>query len=272
MKRIVITSLLVLGFLQLGMAQKQYKNPLNGIKKVMIEASAGITVEVSSSNELVLEWPGVCDGCDDNGNYNDSPFAREQVQKKRDKAKGLKAIFASGVDNTGLGMQVDQDGEVLRIKDLKPITQRKDFILRIPKGIKLDVNTSTLGSLKVSGFTAELEVTSNVGSIELVDVTGPVTTSTGNIDVIFASVNQNAPISLTTSTGDIDVSLPTSTKTNVEMNSTMGSVFSNFDLEIPRNDGLKPVGGQRRIKGSLNGGGVKISLKSATGDIYLRKK
>jgi len=240
----------------------------------MIEASAGITVEVSSSNELVLEWPGVCDGCDDNGNYNDSPFAREQVQKKRDKAKGLKAIFASGVDNTGLGMQVDQDGEVLRIKDLKPITQRKDFILRIPKGIKLDVNTSTLGSLRVSGFTAELEVTSNVGSIELVDVTGPVTvsTSTGNIDVIFASVNQNAPISLTTSTGDIDVSLPTSTKTNVEMNSTMGSVFSNFDLEIPRNDGLKPVGGQRRIKGSLNGGGVKISLKSATGDIYLRKK
>lgn len=274
MKRIVIISVFMLGIIHLATAQNQYKHSLSGIKKVTIEANATMNVEVANGNELILHRGKLCEGCDDNGNYNDSPYAREQVQNKRDKSKGLKAIYATGVDNTGFGLQIDKDGEVLRIKDLKPITQRKDFTIRIPEGIKLEVNTSTLGSLNVTGLSSELEVTSNVGNIKLIDVTGPVTasTSTGAIDVIFTSVNQNAPISLTTATGDIDVSLPNDTKTNIEMKSTMGSVYSNFDLTPPREDGLKPVGGQRKIKGQLNGGGVKIKLSSSTGDIYLRKK
>ena len=274
MKRIAITMALIFGLTPLIQAQDQFKQSLSGIKKVSLEASTKMIVEITQGNELILDWQKTCDGCDDNGNYNDSPYVREQVEKKRDKRKGLKAIYASGEDNTGFGMQMDRDGEVLRIKDLKPITQRRNFTIKLPKGINLEVNTSTLGSLEVNGFTDELEVTSNVGNVKLVDVTGPITasTSTGNIDVVFKGVNQNAPISLNTATGDIDVTLPNSTKANVEMRSTMGTVYSNFDLTKPREDGLRNVSGHRKIQGALNNGGVKILLSSSTGDIYLRKK
>ncbi|MEL6809795.1 MAG: DUF4097 family beta strand repeat-containing protein [Bacteroidota bacterium] len=274
MKQIISIIIIMLTLVPLGNAQEPFKQSLSGIKKVSLKASTDMKVEVTQGNELILDWGKICDGCDDNGNYNDLPYVREQVEKKRNKAKGLKAIYADGVDNTGFGMQLDRDGEVLRIKDLKPITQRRSFTIKIPKGVSLEVDTSTLGSVDIDGFSDELEVTSNVGHVKLVNVTGPITasTSTGPIDVIFTTVSQNSPISLTTSTGDIDVTLPSNTNANVELRSTMGTVYSNFDLVKPREDGLKNITGNRKIKGTLNNGGVKVYLSSSTGDIYLRKQ
>lgn len=261
----------MIGIIPVGNAQKTYKKSLNGIKKVSIEANTRMTVVQGSDNELVLNWSKSKNNDDD---YYNNYWTDNKKEKQNDKAKGLTAIYTGGSDNTGFGMQVDQDGEVLRIKDLKPITQQRSFTIIIPKGINLDINTSTLGSVKIDNFTDELEITSNVGSIQLINVTGPITasTSTGNIDVVFTSVNQKAPISLTTATGDIDMSIPSNTKANVEMRSTMGTVYSNFNLVKPRKDGMKNVSGHRKIHGELNSGGVKVYLSSSTGNIYLRKK
>lgn len=280
MKRIISVYIILFmagGFLTI--AQEDFKQSINGVSKIELETDTSIVVKTGSSNELVLSNRAECDGCEDknynNSNYNwNSSWNQSRREEQKDRAKGLKAIYAGGTDNTGLGLQVERDGDVIRIKDLKSFTQRNGFTLTIPAGVDLDVDGGNLGSIRAEGFSSELELRTNVGSITLVDVTGPITahTSTGTIEVSFSKVNQDAPISISSSTGIVDVSLPTSTKADIELRSTMGDVFSNFDLEVPREDGMRAIAGQRKIRGQLNNGGVKIKLTSSTGDVYLRKK
>jgi len=57
------------------------------------------------------------------------------------------------------------------------------------------------------------------------------------------------------------------------MKSTIGEIFTDFDIKLPvPENGLKVVGGKSTIKTKLNNGGVEISLRSSTGNIYLRKQ
>lgn len=282
MKQLLMCIAILVGGAYSTNAQEAFfKESLQGIKKVEIEASTHMTVVTGTANEVSFQWGSHCEGCkkslfDEEDEYHEeeNDFFHEEDTTRKDKAKGLKAIYAGGVDNTGMGMFLERDGEVLRIKDLKPITQRKPFTITVPSSIDLHLDCGNLGSALVKGITSELEINSNVGRIQLIDVTGPITanSATGDIDVVFSSVSQNAPISISTATGDVDVSLPTNVKANVTLKSTMGTVYSNFELEKPRKDGLKVVGNTRKIEGTLNNGGVKVHLSSSVGNIYLRKK
>ena len=137
----------------------------------------------------------------------------------------------------------------------------------------ISLDCGSLGSARIEDFTSEIEVESNVGHIHLVDVTGPVTasSSTGGINVEFVKVNQNAPISIRTSTASVDVTIPENTKANLVLKTTMGTVYTNFDLIVDRKNGMKNLSGNKKIISKLNNGGVKITLSSSTGNIYLRK-
>lgn len=275
MKRLIIIGI-TLFFMgtTIGVAQEDYRESLSGIKKVEVETNTTVYVKVGSANEIVFSKGAKCDGCeDDNDNYNYDNSNFNNNDDEEDKSRGLKAIYAGGVDNTGFGLEVERDGDVMRIKDLKSFTQRSGFTITVPNSVDLNLDGGSLGSVHVENYSGELEVRTSTGAVRLKDVTGPITahTSVGAIDVKFSSVNQNAPISISSSTSSVDVSLPANTRADVELRSTMGNVYSNFDLEIPREDGLKPISGNRKIKGKLNGGGVKISLRSSTGNVYLRK-
>lgn len=262
--------LLFLGGTLLTTAQEAYRKSLSGIKKIQLETDTSVSVEVGSSNGLVIK--SGCKGCDDE--HSHEVHSHEEDQKQKDRSKGLTAIYAAGEDNTGYGFQVEQEGDFLRIKDLKSFIQRSGFTVVIPASMNLNLDCGNLGSATIAGVSSEIEVNTNVGNITMNNVTGPVVahSNTGTVEVVFSKVNQNAPISITSSVGIVDVSLPANTNANVELKSTMGTVYSNFDLEKPREDGLKVVGANRSIKGKLNNGGVNISLKSSTGAIYLRKK
>ena len=285
MKHIVLVVIFILGNLVSGVAQEDYKHSLTGITKIKLETNTSVKVIVGSTNEILFS-KGAEVNCDDgdkdhdhnqshgNHNYNYDHHDSENKGHKDDKAKGLKAIYPGGVDNTGFGMSIEKDGNLLRVKDLKPFMQRHGFTITIPKSVSLNLDCGNLGSARVEGVSSELEINSNVGHIHLVDVTGPVTahSSTGAIHVEFVSLNQSAPVSISSSTGDVDVTLPSNAKADVELKSTMGTVYSNFDLETPRDDGMKVVGATRKIKGQINRGGVKLYLSSSTGNIYFRKK
>lgn len=271
------TTVFTIAFMLVGLlatAQKDFKKSLSGISRVEIETGTSVKIIKGTGSEIVIS-----DGCKDCGGDEDHNVEVSWEDENRggksedDRARGLKAVYATGEDNTGVGMFVETDGETLRVKDLKTFWKRKGLTITLPATVALNINTGSLGSATVSGWSSELEVNTSVGNIKLDNVTGPITahSSTGAIDVIFGSVNQDAPISISSSTGVIDVTLPTSTKASVEMKSTMGTVYTNFDLVKPREDGLKALN-EKAISGDLNNGGVKISLKASTGNIYLRKK
>ena len=257
MKTIKITLLLFLCTF-VAQAQEAYKHSLSGIKKVKIYTDTSIDLKLGTSNQFIISGAN----------------SSKQSKAKNDKAKGLKALYSKGNDNTGRGLEIIKEGNTLIVKDLESFMKRNGFKIQIPKGIDVYLNSGNLGHVKVDGITSEIEIKTNVGHIDLKNISGPVTvsTNTGDINAAFKTVNQSSPISLRTATGDVDVSLLSNTKANLELKTTMGTVFTNFDFEVKSSKGLKPVGNPRKISTKLNNGGVTITLSSTTGNVYLRKK
>ena len=151
-------------------------------------------------------------------------------------------------------MSIEQEGDVLRNRDLKSWMQRKGLQITLPKDIGIYLDCGNLGSAYIEGFSSEIEVNTNVGGIKLKDVTGPITahTSTRAVGVVFKNVDQSSPISLISSTGVEDVSLPTNTKADLELGSTLGTVYTDFDLEMPREDEMRVVENNRKVISRLN--------------------
>lgn len=282
MKKISIILLFLSGTLLAQ--QKEFKKSLTGIKKVQITTGTRVNIITGTSNTIVIKnninksKDDDCGNCGDhhydNDHEHDEKHNKEYRKKLNDKTKGLTAIYPGGKDNTnGYGFSVLKEGSTLIVKDLKSFYQRRAIIVELPRDVNLALDTGTLGSAKIQGFTSEVEVNSNVGSINMTDVTGPITahSSTGSINVQFVKVNQSSPITVSSATGEIDVTMPAATKANLELN-TNGTVYSNFDIQPTTKKGLKNVSGLKKITTTLNDGGVKIKLKSAMGNIYLRKK
>ena len=105
------------------------------------------------------------------------------------------------------------------------------------------------------------------------NITGPITVNSkiGGINIEFSTINQSSPTTISSSIGEIDVSLPSTTNADLDIK-TNGTVYSNFNFKKPTKEELSANNENRKIKGSINKGGVKISLKSSQGNIYLRRK
>lgn len=278
MKRTGIINLIALFCFLISGAQEDFTRSLKGVKTVNIETGTRVKILAGDSNELKVTRY-VFDSIDDEDHEHENCDHEHHANQHHDehktgRAKGLKPIYAGGYDNTGFGISIEQDGDILRIRDLKSWMQRKGLQIYLPKDININLDCGNMGKAIIVGFTSEIEVKTNIGGIFIKEVTGPVTahTSTGLIDVDFTDVSQSSPISLNSSTGVVDVSLPANTKADLELRSTMGNVYTDFDLEFPKKDGMKPVAGNRKINAKLNNGGVKIRLSSSTGNVYLRKQ
>lgn len=247
------TILLVAIFMGLNLNAQEYSTALDGIEWVKIESKEHITVKTHQLSQLTIK--------------GGSSF------KIPEKAKGLKLVGEGGSDNTNIGFNVFREGNNLIVRNLQKSGNEKSIIF-LPASQNIMVKSDGLNSIEIEGFSGEIEASSEItGNITISDVTGPITvnSNTGNVEVKFRKVNQASPISISTATGAVDVTLPEDTPAELSLESTMGEIYTNFELGIPDKQGLKAISSQN-VKGNINNGGVKIQLNSATGNIYLRKK
>lgn len=261
---------------------KTFNQSLDGIEWVEIYSSSTVIVQGESRKDLAI--------------------TTNQISNTPEKAKGLKAVYGGGDDNTGIAFNVTKNGKTLIVTNLKNGHSNHDgnhvhagegkedheghytdddhpsqnIEIALPSSINVTVKSTGLGSIDISGFNSEIEANAgSVGHLWIEKVAGPITASstTGHITVVFDKVNQSSPISITSTTADIDVSLPSSTPANIEMSATMGGIYTDFNLKVPesKND-MQRISGGQIIKSTINNGGVPIILRNTTGDIYLRKQ
>ena len=106
------------------------------------------------------------------------------------------------------------------------------FEVKLPRNTKLSVNTIS-GNIVIEGLQNEMEIE--------------------------------------TISGFVDLSLPSNQRADLVLNTITGEMYTDFDLNLENHEGLNQY-----IKGKftthLNGGGEEISLKTISGDIFLRKK
>jgi hypothetical protein len=131
----------------------------------------------------------------------------------------------------------------------------------------VDARTSG-GNLKAIGCTDRLEMDTSGGNVEIKDFAGPsveATTSGGNISADFVG-QPESNCSFRTSGGDIIVKIPGASAFNLDAGTSGGRV----DSAIP-----VTVQGEHQgtaLRGTINGGGPALLLKTSGGDVRLLKR
>ena len=188
------------------------------------------------------------------------------------KAKGLKAVFPAGTDNTGIGLDVQKIENTITVTCLLPFTKSGEYKIKVPENLAIELASGCERSndVYIKGMKNEIDI-KTCHNIDLKDVTGPLVLSTisGDINITFSSINSAKASSVSSISGDIDITLPSKTATDLELRTISGAFYSDFDFSSTQKN-LKKVGGNE-INYSLNGGGFKFSLGSVSGNIYLRK-
>jgi hypothetical protein len=195
------------------------------------------------------------------------------VREAPKRAEGLKPLYNTAVDNSGIGLSVTQENNVMRV--VKASRHDAKYTVKVPRKTAImyeEVNWHG-GNLSVANLEGDVEVKLNNSSMKLTNISGPITANTtnGNIVVVFSSLAQDKPSSIRAINGHIDVALPASAKTNLKMGTHNGEVYTDFEVDIKNKGDLKKVGGNT-IEGTTNGGGVQLTISTINSDIYLRKK
>lgn len=231
----------------------KFNSPTN--RKVVLDMrGSDVTVEGYSGDELQIQGTG----------HFEAPPAL---------ASGLRPIYSGGADNTRLGLAVTATGDnTLRVAR----TARSDgrYTVRVPRQTDVLFSADPMGGsddLTVRDLSGRIEARLLSGDMRLLNVSGPVVANTvsGDIKVQF-SATPSQPSAITSVSGNVDVTLPAAAKLTLSMRSISGEIYTDFDLNLDGSNGMRHVGGQT-IEGRANGGGSSFSLKSVSGDVFLRK-
>lgn len=236
---------------------QQYTHQLGNTAENGIEFSLSrseISIEGYEGNEVIIE----------NTDYEAPP----------ERAEGLRPLYGGGQDNTGIGLSVEEENGVLKV--VQASSQDGEFKVKVPNNVRLLVEEVNWGGgdIHIKNHNGEIEIKSKTGDAILENITGPVIASStsGDMEIAFSKVSAATPTSISLVSGYIDVTMPASTKANLNLSSISGEIYTNMDLSMKGDkEDMKRLGGGHEIEGALNGGGVEMDIKSVSGDIYLRK-
>lgn len=258
MKKLLLLSIgLACGFTMAN--AQEYKTKLANAKdrKVTIELDAAqLKIEGHNSDEVIIQ-------------------ASSGYEAPPERAKGLKPIYNTAVDNSGIGLAVTQESGGLKIE--KAARKQINYTIKLPRKVAiLYQETNWHGSnITVSNMDGDLEIRTNNSSIDLNNVIGPVVANTinGEVNIVYSTLSQEKPTAISTINGLIDITLPSTAKASVKLRSIQGEMFTDFDLGLKNTkDGMAKVGGGRNTDGTINGGGVEMKLNTINSNIYIRKQ
>lgn len=233
----------------------KFNSPTN--RKVVLDMrGSDVTVEGYDGDELLIHGSG----------HFEAPPAL---------ANGLRAVYSGGggTDNTRIGLAVTQT-ETNTIRIARMARSEGHYTVRLPRQTDIAFAQGGWGGsddLTMRDLAGRIEVSLQSGDLRLLNVSGPVVANTisGDIQIRF-NVAPTQPSAVSSVSGDVDVSLPAPSRVSLSMRSISGEIYTDFDLNLGGGNGLKHVGGQT-VEGRANGGGATFSLKTISGDIFVRK-
>jgi hypothetical protein len=209
-------------------------------------------------------------------NGSDIVFSSATSMKEKDpRAQGLRSVNSLGLaDNTGLGINVTAEGGVIKVQQLKK-TDIPDIKVLVPKEVIVFFTYTSQygGEARFKNMSNEIEVDAQYNSIELDNVTGPLTVKTiyGHVDARLDE-SIKGPISIVSIYGYVDLTIASNTKADISMSTSYGEILADpvFKIEVDKQGGM--VRYTDKISGKINGGGIPIDLSCNYGKVYLRKK
>jgi hypothetical protein len=203
---------------------------------------------------------------------HDKETVELEVYVKGEREKEFEVTYKVSGDDLDVRGEINKRRNGLRV----------EFVVTVPEQYDLNLQTSG-GSISVSDLEGDIDAKTSGGSINIGDVQGDVElhtsggsistdniygeidahTSGGSVNVRFAEqITKDA--SLSTSGGSITAYLPRDIKVDLDASTSGGHVRTDFNVDgrIKKN----------RVKGSINGGGPKLSLRTSGGSVKIKKR
>jgi hypothetical protein len=187
------------------------------------------------------------------------------------RADGLKPLSSTGVDNTGIGLSIDNTMTINKVS-----RSDVDYYIKVPRKVDVvfeETNWGGSNAIEIKDIEGEVEVSTKTSDIKIENVSGPVVanTTSGDITIVYAAVSASKPSSISNISGFVDITVPSSAKANFKISTISGEVYSNIDIATTsKSNGIPRVGGNN-ISGTYNGGGAEINVNDISGDIFIRK-
>lgn len=156
-----------------------------------------------------------------------------------------------------------------------------DYEVKVPYIFSLKLSAENRGDIFVENVSGSFEISNENGSITLEGISGSVSADALNKDITvkFKKIQPNAAMAFSSLNGDITVTFPRGLKANFKIKTDLGEVFTDFDLQIPKEKYKTLKTGEKKftvkaenwVIGSVNGGGPDFLFKTYNGDIIIRQ-
>lgn len=205
---------------------------------------------------------------------NDS---KNNHRKGNSNKEGMKRI----TPNDGFEITAEEDNNNVTV-ETDEVNKVINLTIKVPKRFSLKLNTVNHGEIIVENVSGNFELGNVNGGIKMKNVSGSALATTINGDLIadFDSILTGTPMAFTTLNGDVNVTLPPNVKANIKMQSEMGEIYSDFDIDINKSasktshtteKGVYKIVKDKWTYGKINGGGAEILMKNMHGDVNIRK-
>lgn len=191
-------------------------------------------------------------------------------KKKEPPQEGFVSLLGGGVDNTGLGVQVSNDGDTLSIVGA-PGSDGDDLTVYLPRNLTVSLAGVFDGDVVIRGMRAEINVNIHAGDLSIEDVTGPLVVHSvdGDIDVSFITLGGDKESVINSVDGEVTVALPVDAKVSLEIMTIDGDILSDLPVEVKqRNPHM--FQGPQNVFADLNGGGTKLKIHSIENDVVIK--
>lgn len=183
---------------------------------------------------------------------------------------GLKQLRPNTLD-----FEIEKNGEQIKL-DGNSYEYITNLEIRVPRKTNLILDSYRDGVLHVEQVAGQFNVRSHNNDIRLEDVVGSgrLWSYNGSLKADLKGITEG-PLHVETYNGEIDLTLPAETKANARYRTGQGRVLTDFDIAVQDD---QPEIRDRSIKfqdfvfGTLNGGGVALTIETEKGDIRLRRR
>lgn len=222
---------------------------------------------VSEGGRLVLS--------NENGSVEIESWDRAEVRVRAEIRLKAASTRAAEEAMEEFEVKASRDGDEISVSSRKP-RGRDGFLSWLAgKQIEVDVNYEVMvparfdvdietvnGSIEAASLAGVLELDSVNGRIVVRDARGSVSADTvnGSIDVELVDVANAERMTFGTTNGSVTLSLPADAGADFDAATTNGRISSDIPLTTESMS-------RSRVKGTLNGGGVPIKVRTVNGSI-----
>ena len=148
-----------------------------------------------------------------------------------------------------------------------------EWTIKVPKGVVLDVRT-TNGGVRLNDLSNDIHARTTNGGVKGLKITPGVIEASavnGGVEFELASpLDATDSVEMETVNGGVELSLPSESKATISARCVNGGVHVD-GLEIAREEQSSDFERKRRLSGTMNGGGAKVSLSTTNGGVRLTR-